>query len=437
LLYPCNFQVNINSACKREKKDKEHLQVEKIFILDKMCYEMKKIFSIENLTFVGIVLGILAGLYLPELVLNLQILGKIFLTLLKMIIIPLVMSSIFVAVVSLGEIRRIRNLGIKTFLYYLLTTALSVTLGLILVSCIQPGKHLSFQFAVKHIPEIKHLKISDIIWSIVPSNIFKSFAEGKVLQVIFFSIFLGLATIALSKEKAYPLTNFLESLNEALLKLTHWIIALTPIGVFSLVASTVANVGLSIFIALAKYAFTVILGLFIHAFITLGLLGWCLGKYNPFSYFLQVREALLLAFSTASSAATLPVTLKVAEEKGKVKKEIAGFVLPLGATINMDGTALYEAVAAVFIANIYGIKLGFSQLIIVFLTATLASIGAAAIPGAGIVMLTLVLSSVGIPLEGIGIVLTIDRFLDMLRTAVNVWGDLNGAKIINRFIKTL
>ncbi|NPA40492.1 MAG: dicarboxylate/amino acid:cation symporter [Thermodesulfobacteria bacterium] len=397
---------------------------------------MKKFFSVENLTFVAIVLGVLCGVYLSKVALSVYILGKVFLRLLKLIIVPLVLTSVFVAVISLEDVRKVKDLGVKTLFYYLITTAFSVILGLALVTVIQPGKHYHLALATKRIaPHLKHFKLSDIVWSIIPSNIFNSFSKGKVLQIIFFSIILGLATIAVPKEKTRSLTNFFNNLNDVLLKFTQWIIALTPIGVFSLVSYTVAKAGLGIFVVLAKYAFTVILGLFIHAFITLALIGWIIGKYNPYSYFLKVREALLLAFSTASSAATLPVTLKVAEEKGRVKKEVAGFVLPLGATINMDGTALYEAVAAVFIANIYGIKLSFLQLVIIFLTATLASIGAAAIPGAGMVMLTLVLSSVGIPLEGIGIILTIDRFLDMLRTAVNVWGDLNGAKIINRFIK--
>jgi len=227
--------------------------------------------------------------------------------------------------------------------------------------------------------------------------------------------------------------SFFDGLNDGLINLTRWIIKTTPVGVFALVGFMVADMGLEIFISLWEYALTVVLGLLFHAFVTLPLLGYFVGRYNPFSYFMKVREAVLLAFSTASSAATLPVSMQVAEEKGGVKKETAGFVLPLGATINMDGTALYESVAAVFIANVYGVSLGLPQMIMIFLTATLASIGAAAIPGAGLVMLTLVLSSVGVPLEGIALIIAVDRFLDMLRTSVNVWGDLNGAKIVGRF----
>jgi len=222
---------------------------------------------------------------------------------------------------------------------------------------------------------------------------------------------------------------------DALINLTKWIVLFTPIGVFALVSYIVATAGIEAIVSLWEYAFTVILGLLIHAFVNLPLIAFIFGRYNPYKYFLNVREALLLAFSTASSAATLPVSMELAQEKGKVKKEVAGFVLPLGATVNMDGTALYESVAAVFLANVYGIELSLSRMAVIFLTVTLASIGAAAIPGAGLILLTLVLSSVGVPLEGIALIIAVDRFLDMLRTAVNVWGDLNGAKILNRFVK--
>lgn len=395
---------------------------------------MKKFLSIENLTLIGIILGLLLGFYFPDISKKIQFLGKIFLTLLKLIIVPLVFTSVFVAIISLGNIKKFKNLGIKTLVYYFITTGLSIILGLILVKIIDPGKNFKIPLATDSISKVEKLTFKDLIWHIIPSNPFESFAEGKILQIIFFSVLFGLSVLTIEKDKISSLINFFDALNSALLNLTKWIIKLTPIGVFSLVAYTVSKAGLNIFFPLGKYAITVILGLLIHAFFTLALLGFFVGGYNPYSYLLRVREALLLAFSTASSAATLPVTLEIAEEKGKVKKEIAGFVLPLGATINMDGTALYEAVAAVFIANIYGVYLSFSQLLVIFLTATLASIGAAAIPGAGLIMLTLVLTSVGLPLEGIGIILTIDRFLDMIRTAVNVWGDLNGVKIIDKFI---
>ena len=395
---------------------------------------MKKLLNTENLTLIGIISGFLLGVYFPDFSKKIQLLGEIFLTLLKLIIVPLVFTSVFVAIISLGNIKRFKNLGTKTFMYYFATTGFSIILGLILVNLIKPGENFQTSFTIENVSKIETLSFRELIWNIIPSNPFESFVKGKILQIIFFSVIFGLSVLTLDKNKISSLINFFDALNHALINLTKWIIKLTPVGVFSLVSYTVAEVGVGILFPLGKYVITVILGLLIHAFFTLALLGFFLGKYNPYSYLIKVREALFLAFSTASSAATLPVTLELAEEKGKIKNEVAGFVLPLGATINMDGTALYEAVAAVFIANIYGISLSFSQLFIIFLTATLASIGAAAIPGAGLVMLTLVLTSVGIPLEGMGIILAVDRFLDMLRTAVNVWGDLTGAKIVDKLL---
>ncbi len=395
---------------------------------------MRRFFTVENLTLLSIFFGVLAGVFIPELMLKLKILGDVFLSLLKMIIVPLVFTSVLIAMLGLGSISRFKDMGLKTVGYYLTTTALSVSAGLVLVNLINPGEGESFVPAKT--VQVKTLEPEDIVWSIIPSNPVRSFVEGKVLQIIFFAILLGLATLAVNREKRTHIFNFFDGLNDGLINLTRWIIKLTPVGVFALVGFITADMGIEVLLTLWKYAVTVVLGLFVHAFVTVPLLAFVFGRYNPYDYFLKVREAVLLAFSTASSAATLPVSMQVAEEKGKVKKETAGFVLPLGATINMDGTALYESVAAVFIANIYGINLEFSQMIMIFLTATLASIGAAAIPGAGLVMLTLVLSSAGVPLEGIGLIIAVDRFLDMFRTSVNVWGDLNGAKIIDRFIKS-
>lgn len=394
-----------------------------------------KALSVENLTLAGVLLGIVAGIYLPEVVKDFKIVGDIFLALLRMIIVPLVFTSVFIAMLGLGDISRFKDMGVRTIVYYVATTSLSVLTGLILVNLLEPGKGNEIVHHGKEIGELKKLSIEDVIWNIVPTNPVRSFVEGKVLQIIFFSVLLGLATLAINKEKMRHVFNLFDGVNDGLINLTGWIVKLTPVGVLSLVSFMVADMGIEVLLSLWKYALTVLLGLLIHALITLPALGFIFGRYNPYKYFLKVREAPLLAFSTASSAATLPVSMKVAEEKGGVRKETAGFVLPLGATINMDGTALYESVAAVFIANVYGVELGFSQMLMIFLTATLASIGAAAIPGAGLIMLTLVLSSIGVPLEGIGLIIAVDRFLDMLRTAVNVWGDLNGAKIIDRFVR--
>ncbi|RLJ70423.1 Na+/H+-dicarboxylate symporter [Hydrogenivirga caldilitoris] len=396
---------------------------------------MRRLLYLENLTLIALLFGFVGGVYLPELMLKLKILGDIFLSLLKMIIVPLVFTSVFIAMLGLGDIAKFRDIGTKTILYYVTTTTLSVLTGLVLVVLLKPGEGNEVFHRAGDTPNVKELTLVDVIWNIIPSNPVRSFTEGNVLQIIFFAVLFGLATLSVSREKMKHVFNFFDGLNDGLINLTRWVVRLTPVGVFALVGFMVADMGTEVFFSLWKYALTVVLGLTLHAFLTLPLLGFIFGRYNPYRYLLKVREAPLLAFSTASSAATLPVSIQVAEEKGGVKKETAGFVLPLGATINMDGTALYESVAAVFIANVYGIELSLPQLGMIFLTATLASIDAAAIPGAGLVMLTLVLSSVGIPLEGIGLIIAIDRFLDMLRTAVNVWGDLNGARIIDRFVR--
>ncbi len=394
-----------------------------------------KLLSVENLTLLALILTVPFGLYFPELSQSIKIFGDVFLSLLKMIIVPLVFASVFTAILGLGDIKKFRSLGLRALLYYFSTTAMAVLTGLVLVNIINPGKGESLEgLELKEVPQVEEFSLQSLILNLIPQNPFQAFAEGRVLQIIVFAVLLGLAVLVIDSFKKEIIKNFFEGFNDALVQLTKWVILLTPVGVFSLVAYLIGKTGIDVLLSLWEYALTVVLGLLVHAFVNLPLLAFIFGKYNPYDYFLKVREAILIAFSTASSAATLPVSMELAEERGKVKKEVAGFVLPLGATINMDGTALYESVAAVFIANLYGIELSLSQMITIFLTATLASVGAAAIPGAGLVMLTLVLSSVGIPLEGIALIIAVDRFLDMLRTATNVWGDLNGAKILNRFV---
>ena len=394
---------------------------------------MKRIFSIENLTAIGIVLGIIFGVYFPGFSLEIRFLGDIFLNLLKMIIVPLIFCSVYVAVVGLQNFSSLKKLGIKTFLYYIVTTSLAVVTGLVLVNIIQPGRGEHIFHNVK--AHVKAITLKDIFFSLIPSNPVKSMAEGRVLQIIVFAILIGLSTLKLEEEKRKLLFSFFDSFNESILILTRWIVFLTPIGVFSIVASIVAKEGVSSIFTLWKYALTVVCGLGIHATVTLPLLLLVAARCSPFKYVSRVRKALLVALSTASSSATLPITLEVAQENAGVSKEVAGFVLPLGSTVNMDGTALYESVAAVFIANIYGLHLSLGHMVIIFLTATLASIGAAGIPSAGLVTMGIVLKAVGMPLEGIGLILAVDRFLDMLRTSVNVWGDLVGARVIQEFFE--
>ena len=270
-----------------------------------------------------------------------------------------------------------------------------------------------------------------IITDIVPENLFRSMAEDKVLSIIFFSLLFGVALSSVG-DKAAPLIGLFEALNRVMLKITDWIMVLAPVGVFALVAYTVGTMGLGIMKSLAKYMVTVLLGLAIHGCVTLPILLAVFARYSPLRFIRDMLTAVLTAFSTASSAATLPITMECLEKNAKVSNKVASFVLPLGATINMDGTALYEAVAAMFIAQAYGISMPLWQQLIIMLTAALASIGAAAIPGAGLVTLVIVLKAVGLPLEGLAMILAVDRLLDMCRTAVNVWGDACGATVVAR-----
>lgn len=389
--------------------------------------------STETLTIVAIFLGIAAGVYLPELMLSLKWIGDLFLMLLKMLIVPLVFASVFVAIVSLGSGEALKNLGLKAFGYYFLTTALAVTTGLVVVNIIEPGSAHQMAAAAEVTKPAEHT-FASLLLSFVPSNIFASLSEGKIVQVLLFVIFFAIAALHLDSTKRDSLHNFFDAINDAMGKIAEWIIKLTPLGVFSLIGYVIAKEGIETLWELKSYVAAVLVALFIHAIIVLPAVASFIGRFNPFGYFKRVREAVLVAFSTASSSATLPVSIEVASTRGGVKKESAGFILPLGATVNMDGTALYEAIAVMFIANSYGVELGFSQQIVIFLTATFASIGAAGIPGAGLVMMTMILSAVGLPLEAIGLIAAVDRILDMFRTAINVWGDLLAAKVLNKFV---
>lgn len=371
------------------------------------------------------------GAYFPEIALSFKFIGDIFITLLKMLIVPLIFASVFLAIATLGSISDLKELGIKAFIYYFGTTALAVLLGLVVVNLINPGVGLDISGFEKSISEAKEVPVSELLLSIFPPNIFESLSEAKILQIIFFSIIFAIASLYVQKSQKEVLVNFFDAVNDTMMVVAKWIIKLTPIGVFSLIAFVVAKSGFDTILSLWEYVLSVVIALALHAVVTISIIAYFIGRFNPLEYFLNIREAILIAFSTASSSATLPVSIEVSEEKGGVDKKVAGFILPLGATINMDGTALYESIAVMFIANLVGVELTFMQQVVIFLTVILSSIGAAGIPGAGLVMMTMVLNMVGLPLEYIAIIIAVDRFLDMLRTAVNVWGDLVGAKLLN------
>lgn len=391
-------------------------------------------FKLHFQIFLGIILGILAGILFRENIYYLAPIGDVFIRLLKMVIIPIIFASLIVGVMNLGSIQNLGRLGLKTFVYYLVTSLSSVTIGLIMVNMIKPGvgSTLTLQADSVDLSVTKtQFSFLDVFMQIVPENIMHSMVEEKMLGIIFFSIIFGCAMLAIDR-KSKALNDVINSLNDVVLKITDWIMLLAPLGVFALTATIVGKTGFGAFKPLAFYMFTVLLALFIHVFFILIMALIFIGKYSPIKFIKHVFPALATAFSTDSSVATLPVTMECLEKNVGISKKVVGFVSPLGATINMDGTALYEAVAAMFIAQVYGIDLSITQQFVIMLTATLASIGAAGIPSAGLVTMVIVLRAVNLPLEGIGLLMAVDRVLDMCRTTVNVFGDACGAVIIAR-----
>ena len=358
--------------------------------------------------------------------------GRIFIALLKMLVVPLVFVSLVCGAASLGDTGSVGRLGGKTIGLYLLTTAVGVSLAMLIALTTDPGlggesassMASASTFEPKTAPSVK-----DTFINVVPSNPIAAMADGKMLQVILFALLFGLA---LSKAGASgeKLRAFFSDLNDVMMRLISMIIALTPIGVFCLMTQLGATLGLAEIAKVAMYFATIVIALLVHASLVYPLLLKTLTGLNPLVFLGKMREALLVAFSTSSSGATLPVTLRTVEHKLGVQNNVASFAVPLGATINMDGTAIMQGVATVFIAQFYGIDLGLSALLTVVLTATLASIGTAAVPGVGLITLTLVLDQVGLPVEGIALIIGVDRLLDMLRTAVNVTGDATVATIV-------
>ena len=359
--------------------------------------------------------------------------GTVFMRALKMLIIPLVLSSLISGVSNLGGSENLGRLGLKTLTYYLLTSTFAIVTGLFFVNLLKPGvgADTSAQGMVEGLSNSADT-ISDTLIHIVPTNLFESLSKGEMLPIIFFAILFGFFITRVGDKARIYMTDFFNSFFDIMMKITMWVIRFTPLGVFGIVAKVIADQDDLIGLAgrMGLYMLTVILGLSFHAFITLPLLTRFIGKANPIKHFKAVTTPLLTAFSTSSSGATLPLTMTAVEKNDGVSNKITSFTLPLGATVNMDGTALYELVAAMFIAQAYGYDMSLGQQFVMVFTALLASIGAAAIPMAGMVMITVVLSVARLPLEGIGLILAVDRILDMFRTSVNVWSDTCGAVII-------
>lgn len=410
--------------------------------------------------FVGMGLGIAIGLLalgngLQPFVLDwIKPFGTIFMKLLKLIAMPLVLASLITGIVSLKDITRLSRMGGKTLLIYIVTTIIAISVGLAVVNIIRPGAFLSQttrdQLKEQYASDLqeKLTKASESIHNagplkfledMVPENIVAAASDTRMmLQVIFFAVLLGIALVLLPTEKSSPMIGFFSSLNEAILKMVDMIMWFAPVGVMALIAGVMVDVAgknpetvWQVLYSLLMYSITVVIGLLLMLGLVYPSMIWIFAKrFSPLRFFKAISPAQLMAFSTSSSAATLPVTIERVEEHLGVSKEVSGFVLPLGATINMDGTSLYQAVATVFIAQAYGIDLDFSQQLTIILTATLASIGSAAVPGAGLVMLIIVLNSVGLDTAGIALVMAPDRLLDMMRTMVNVTSDCAVATIV-------
>ena len=373
-----------------------------------------------------------AGYYNPP-VNYVSWMGDLFIRALKMLIIPLILSSLISGITSIGSGSNLGRLGAKTLIYYVTTSFFAILTGQILVNLFKPGVGANISF-VQHVEGLveKQKSFLDIVVTIVPDNIVRAMADNQMLSVIFFALIFGFFITRISRKHAELLKDFFTAVFEVMMKITLFVIRFTPLGIFGIVAKTVADqddLG-ALVSSMGLYMLTVILALFIHAFVTLPVIVRWVGKANPWKHLKNMTTPLLTAFSTSSSGATLPLTMQAVEENSGVSNKISSFTLPLGATVNMDGTALYECVAAIFIAQAYGVDLTFVQQILIVFTALLASIGAAAIPMAGLVMITVILTAVGLPLEGVGLILAVDRILDMFRTATNVWSDSCGAVVI-------
>nr|NIO43296.1 cation:dicarboxylase symporter family transporter [Burkholderiales bacterium] len=370
--------------------------------------------------------------------------GEIFLNALKMIIVPLIFSSIVVGVAGIGSGGNIGSLGGKTLLFYAATTLIAIMVGLILINTIAPGyvagdpagDILALDTPVEDISARVEGKgtgdVAQIFIRMVPANVVLAAAEGQMLGLIFFAILFGYFMTHLGHEIADPLFRFFDGLFHVMMKMTEWIMKFAPLGVFGLIAAVVAKTGFGAARPLAVFALTVVLALAVHAFLVMPLLLRFIARVRPYATVRAMSPALLTAFSTASSSATLPVTMDSVEKNVGVSNNVSSFVLPLGATVNMNGTALYECAAAMFLAQAYGLELSFAVQFTIVIIALLTSIGVAGVPSASLVAIAIILNAVGLPIEAIGVLMVFDRMLDMCRTSVNIWGDACCAIIVAR-----
>lgn len=397
-----------------------------------MIKKIKKYSTTNTLVLLGIFLGALFGSFFPELALEQKVIGSAFIYFLKMLVVPLVFASIFVAILGLGSLEDLKNIGLKTIGLYLLTTALAVILAIVAMNIFNIGEVVSADgLEYAKATTIAPFSFSTMILSFIPTNIFNALSSGSMMQIIVFAILFGVASLHLKTKEQELMVSFFTAVSNAMLKMAEWVILLTPIGVFSLISFVIADQGIDVILGLWKYMLLVVGVILFHAIITLPAVLAFFGKTNPYKYLSAVREAPIMAFSTASSAATLPVSMRVTEEMGDVSKKTASFVLPLGATVSMDGTAAYLTIAVLYIANLAGVALSFGDQLLLGITVVALSVGVAALPSASLVMMVVILNQLGLPTEYIALIVAVDRILDMCRTSLNVTSDLVVTKIVD------
>lgn len=379
---------------------------------------------------IGFIAGIAFGRYAPaDIVGYVGPVGTIFMSMLMMLIVPLVTSSLVVGVASLGDLKSLGRIGVKTVVLYLVTTAAAIAIGLVLGNIMKPG--MGMDLALAQAAEAKTApSLGEVLAGMFPRNFFDAMVKANMLQIIVFALFFGVAA-TMAGEKGKPVINFMESVAEVMYKMTAIVMKFAPYGVFALIAGTVSKYGAAVLLPFGKVIAAVYIGCIIHAVVVYSGLVAVFAHKSPMWFFRGIKEASLTAFVTRSSSGTLPVTMECCHKMG-VSEKVSSFVLPLGATINMDGTALYQGVCALFIAQAYGIPLSISAQVGILVTATLASIGTAGVPGAGLIMLSLVTTQAGLPIEGVAMIAGIDAVLDMIRTSLNITGDAAVAAAVSK-----
>lgn len=401
-----------------------------------MIRKVKKYATTNSLVILGIGLGVLFGIFFPELALQQKIIGSAFIAFLKMLVVPLVFASIYTAILGLGSLEHLKTIGGRTIGLYVLTTALAVFLAIVAMNIFTIGVPVSSEgLAFEKAATIAPFSFQEMVLSFIPTNVFGSLAKGAMMQIIVFAILFGVASLYLKKSEQESMNLFFTAVSNVMLKMAEWVILMTPIGVFSLISYVIAEQGIDVILGLWSYILLVVGVIVIHGLITLPAVLAFFGRVNPYTYLADVREAPIMAFSTASSAATLPVSMRVVEEMGEVDPKTASFVLPLGATVSMDGTAAYLTIAVLYIANLAGVDLSFGDQVLLGITVVALSVGVAALPSASLVMMVVILNQIGLPVEYIALIVAVDRILDMCRTSLNVTSDLVVTKIVDQYEK--